>query len=93
MMDVIVVSPTQLQNMIKSAVSDAIEGLNIKSGSSNVYLNADQLCEYLGIAKSTLSIWKRKNKVPYSKLGKRVVFDKKLIDELVQKNVIRAENV
>ena len=87
-------SDDELRNLIKSILSEELKNLNLKSTiQQNTYMNTTEVCKYLGIAKSTLSLWKRENKIQYSKLGKRVVFNKKLIDEMVQKNEIRAENV
>ena len=85
-MELIITTRSELQNLVESAVSKAVEGLNMKQEVSDKYFNSDELCSYLGIASSTLSIWKRENKIPFSRLGKRVVFCKQKIDEWVKRN-------
>ncbi len=63
------ISTDQLQDLIKDAVRSELSKKKEKE-----ILNSKEICEFLNIHPSTLSAWKRENKIPFSKIGKRVFF-------------------
>lgn len=68
---IILISLTQdeLQNLISSAVKEA---LNVKK--QKELMSFKECCEYLGCSASALNKWKSENRLPYRKVGKRVMF-------------------
>ena len=83
--EIIVTTPFQLSNLIKESITEALSELKIEYTAEYNLMNSDEVCEFLGIAKSTLSNWKREQKIPYKKLGKRICYRKseseKLLDQ------------
>jgi excisionase family DNA binding protein len=68
-------SPEEFQSLIREVIK---EELSIASSMKNEKLmNANQLCEFLGIHISTLNTWKAEGKIPFKRLGKRIFFDRK----------------
>jgi len=64
-------SVDELNNLIQKAVH---EGLKEKT--QKELLNFKEACEFLGISSSALNTWKRQNRIPYKKLGKRIMFSR-----------------
>jgi hypothetical protein len=64
-------SPEEFQNLIREVIK---EELAIASSQKNEkLLNAKQLCDFLGIHISTLNSWKAQGKIPFKRLGKRIL--------------------
>ncbi len=64
----------ELNEVIKEAVREGIR--ESRNRDKKELLNSSQLCEWLQISNSTLNVWKRENKIPYKRLGKRIFFSK-----------------
>jgi excisionase family DNA binding protein len=47
------------------------------------YISIQELSEYIGITKGTLYVWVCYKRIPYVKIGKRVKFDLKEIDDWI----------
>ena len=63
MSELVVIPIDELQAMIKNTVSEAIGDIKSEPEPQSRYMKASELCELLGIAKSTLSNWKRERKM------------------------------
>ncbi len=48
-------------------------------------LSADETAKYLGIKKGTLYVWARSGKIPSVKIGTRLLFDVRDLDELIKR--------
>lgn len=57
---------------------------NKKSFRDNKYLSISELSEYLKIPLSTIYQFTSKKEIPYSKIGKRLIFSKEDIDNYVK---------
>lgn len=57
------------------------------------YLNIDELSDYLGLSKNTLYSWVWQKRIPHSKFGRLVKFDRKAIDCWVEKNSVKAQEI
>ena len=70
---IILISLTQveLQNLIISAVKEALEIKKQKE-----LLSFKETCEFLCCSPSALNKWKSENKIPFKKLGKRIYFNR-----------------
>ena len=53
---------------------------------TKVWLSTEQAAKYLGISKTNLYNLAQESKVPVSKLGKKWVYEKKLLDEWIRGN-------
>ena len=49
-------------------------------------LNVNQLSDVLGLKKITIYEWVRNNKIPFIKLGKRVLFHPRDVEEFIKTN-------
>ncbi len=49
-------------------------------------LNVSQLADILGLKKITIYEWVRNNKIPFIKLGKRVLFHPSDVEEFIKTN-------
>jgi len=47
------------------------------------FIDVKQLSEYLNTPKATIYFWAQKKHVPYTKVGRKLLFDKKIIDEWI----------
>ena len=66
------ISKEELQALIQDAVKAELSKKKEKE-----LMNFRETLEYLGISASTLNNWKSTNRIPYKKLGKRIVFNRK----------------
>jgi excisionase family DNA binding protein len=48
-------------------------------------LSAEEAGEYLGIRKGTLYVWARKGTIPSVKIGRRLLFDVRDLDEMIER--------
>jgi len=48
-------------------------------------LSAEETARYLGIKKATLYVWARTGKIPSVKIGTRLLFDVRDLDELIER--------
>ncbi len=49
-------------------------------------MTVKELAEYLSLPVRRIYIWKSEGKIPYVKLGGRLLFDRQEIDEWIEKN-------
>ena len=72
---IIVLTPEELIQIVKVAVGDAFAE---KRGEckEEEFMNSREVCVLLNIYLSTLNKWKRENKIPFKKLGKRIFFSR-----------------
>jgi len=63
------ISQEELQSLVRDAVRSELSKKKEKE-----ILNAKEVCELLNIHPSTLSAWKRENKISYKRKGKRIFF-------------------
>lgn len=52
----------------------------------DIWLNTEDTCEYLGVSRSTLLKLRKDNKLPYSRIGRKVMFRKKDLNDYLNKN-------
>lgn len=83
---IVLLSSTELERLVRSAVREELVAAGNQRKEERL-LNAQQLCEYLGIHRSTLNLWKAQNKIPYRRLGKRIFFNQQeILDALEDSN-------
>lgn len=84
-------SKSELQETIKIAVAEVLQNDRKKEKD---LINADQLIDWLGISLSTLNVWKRDNKIPYKRLGKRIFFSRsEVLEALKESNYQRLKEL
>ena len=68
---------------LKDIVRDAIkQELNLKK--EKELMSFKETCEFLGCSASALNKWKSENKIPFKKIGKRVLFSRTEITEALK---------
>ena len=55
-------------------------------------LNVNQLADILGLKKITIYEWVRSNKIPFVKLGKRVLFQPSDIADFIKSNRVEGHS-
>jgi excisionase family DNA binding protein len=55
-------------------------------------LSVNQLASILGLKKPTIYEWVRDNKIPFVKLGKRVLFKPSDITDFIKSNRVEVQN-
>ncbi len=55
-------------------------------------LNVNQLADILGLKKITIYEWVRSNKIPFVKLGKRVLFQPSDVEEFIKTNRVERQS-
>ena len=81
---IVLISITQdeLQNLISNAVKEALE---IKKPME--LMSFSECREFLGVSASALNAWKAANKIPYHRIGKRILFKREeVIGSLKESN-------
>ena len=69
------VSPTDLKELIESAIDSKLNSLSLNpKPDSNELLTRNQVCELLHIDLSTLHLWRKKGRIQASGIGGRVYF-------------------
>jgi len=56
-------------------------------------IDITEASEYLGIKKSTLYSWRYQKSIPYIKVGRLLKFDLQDLDNWIQKNKVKAEEI
>ncbi len=64
------IDKTELENLIRTAVKSELSAKRQKE-----LMSFKETRELLGISTSTLNKWKRENRIPSKKLGKRIFFE------------------
>jgi excisionase family DNA binding protein len=73
----LIVIEEKLDSLLAKATADAIP-------SSTTWISTKQLSEYLGISKAAVTNL-RGSRIPYYKVGGRILFKKQEVDELLEK--------
>jgi len=85
------------QRDLQKFVEVVIDKLNIQKpsqtliNSENDRLSQKQCAELLGVSVTTLISYKRKNLIPFFKIGSRVFFSKKAVLETIRKGNIKVQ--
>ncbi len=58
----------------------------------NRLLNVEGSAKYLGVRKSTIYSWAAQKKIPSVKIGRRLLFDRKDLDGLIEKILREGES-
>ena len=53
-------------------------------GMENRLLNVEGSARYLGVQKSTIYSWAARRQIPSVKIGRRLLFDRKDLDKLIE---------
>lgn len=91
MSKVIVLSPAEVQELIKQTVSVTVEmmiqefRMNQEKELGKEILNVDEVCELLDLAKPTIYTMTSRGDIPYYKTGKRLHFKRSVIMEWFDK--------
>ena len=58
----------------------------------NRLLSVEGSARYLGVRKSTIYSWAARHKIPSVKIGRRLLFDRKDLDDLIEKGKRQVES-
>ncbi len=58
----------------------------------NRLLNVEGSAKYLGVQKSTIYAWAARKKIPSVKIGRRLLFDRKDLDDIIDRQKRPVEN-
>lgn len=86
-------SPLELTSIIREAVATELSKQRKRTEEKEL-LNFKETCEFLGIHPSTLNLWKRQNKIPFLRMGKRVFFNRtEVISSLKKSNYAKMKEL
>ena len=85
MNELVVIQKAELQQLIQSAVLNALFEIEKNKKTKNK-MNLKEAAEYISISTCSLNRKKDEGVIPFSKLGGRIVFSKDDLDEYVAKN-------
>ena len=85
MNELVVIQKAELQQLIQSAVLNALFEIERNKKTKNK-MNLKEAAEYISISTCSLNRKKDEGVIPFSKLGGRIVFSKDDLDEYVAKN-------
>ena len=85
MNELVVIQKAELQQLIQSAVLNALFEIEKNKKIKNK-MNLKEAAEYISISTCSLNRKKDEGVIPFSKLGGRIVFSKDDLDEYVAKN-------
>ena len=86
-------SKNELTTLIEQAIEKVFRQNKIDLKKRELF-NSKQLCEWLQISNSTLNVWKRENKIPYKRMGKRIFFSKiEVVEALKESNYSRLKEL
>ena len=69
----------EFTSMIRATVREELSQKEEKE-----LLNFKEACQFLGVSASALNKWKRENLIPFKRLGKRVLFSRKDLNEALK---------
>lgn len=79
----IILTPEQLTELISQSLKNALAEQSLPSSHTTKPLNIEEAAAYLGIPKATLYQMTSTREIPHKKLGKRLVFLARELDEWV----------
>ncbi len=78
---------------LQSLIGDAVRSEFSKKREKEI-LSGKEVCDLLHIHPSTLSSWKRENKIPYKRIGKRIFFEKaEVLAVMTESNYKKMESI
>ncbi|NQX97723.1 MAG: helix-turn-helix domain-containing protein [Flavobacteriales bacterium] len=77
---------TIIEQSVKKAVQEIAPSTIQGKEKSSLYLNVQQASQFTHMAIATLYDYTHKKKIPFSKIGKRLLFSKKELTEWIQKH-------
>lgn len=57
------------------------------------FLNVRELAEYLGIKRHTIYTWVSMKRIPYVKMGGRVMFDMRDVEKWIKERKVEVSNI
>jgi len=57
------------------------------------YMNINELTDYIGLSKNTIYSWVWQRRIPYTKFGRLVKFDRRAIDLWVKKYSVEEKRI
>ena len=78
----IISTPSALQELIDSSVRLAFEKLNVSRGNqanNEQPINTKELIHFLDITEPTLIRWRKKGKIPFLRIGSRILYQKSAV--------------
>lgn len=82
---IIYLSVTELKEIIKKSIDESVErnlkSVKIDSENQDEFLRVSDVAKMLKITEQTVYQLKRKGQLPYSKIGKNIIFSKKEIEK------------
>ena len=82
-MNIVVLSVSELAEIIRTNVREALTELPVSASLDSRPLSADGAAHYLGIPKATLYQLTSSREIPHKKLGKRLVFLTRELDDWI----------
>lgn len=84
----IIATAEGLQDIINNAVQTAFDKLQTNGEQTRTKespISVKELCVFLGVTEPTIIRWRRKGKIPFMQIGKRVLYDKNKVVEALEK--------
>lgn len=89
MNQIVVMTPEQLQELIRETVDKAVAAKVPSGNAPRKLLTGEQVEEEYGLLKRNLEVWRAEGTGPrYSKIGKRVFYERSVLDAFIAENSI-----
>lgn len=88
--DVVVMSKTELIDIIKSSRAEALQNFSLPTQDED-FLTITEAAEWMNLSKQTLYQKTSKNEIPYLKKGKRIYFQKSELKIWLESGRIRTQ--
>lgn len=91
----IICTPCELQEYINEAVQKAFDKLIVNYDKSHLNsavekpVTVKELCGFLGVTEATIIRWRKKGKIPFMKIGSRILFQKSAVLKSLEVNIKR----
>jgi len=77
---------SSLKNIVKEAISEALNNQSSDSSDSKTVMSINEVIDYIGISKAHCYKLTSAQKIPFSKRGRKLYFDKNEIDNWLLAN-------
>jgi len=57
------------------------------------YLNIDEVSDYIGLSKNTIYSWVWQKRIPHTKFGRLVKFDRRAIERWAEKKSVNEQRI
>lgn len=81
-----------LKNLFSHWQKSIVNNTNAKPISAKKQIGIAQLCELFGFSKATVYNWVSQRLIPYSKVGRRLLFDLAEIEEWIKTKRVKTQN-